>query len=79
MAESETPLSIIERAEKLNKETAEAEKRILEHRKVIEELETRRIMSGQSRVEPPKVVDLEKEANDRAQALLAGSGLKIKR
>lgn len=41
-------LSILERAEKLNKETKEAEERINSHRKAIEELETRRIMGGQS-------------------------------
>lgn len=41
-------LTILERAEKLNKETKEAEERILSHKKTIEELETRRIMGGQT-------------------------------
>lgn len=44
--EQSNTLTILERAEKLNKETKEAEARILEHRKQIEELETRRIMGG---------------------------------
>lgn len=43
---SENTLSILERAEKLNKETKDAEVRIAEHRKQIEELETRRILGG---------------------------------
>ena len=41
-------ISLIERAEKLNKETFEAEKRIAEHRKRIEEIETKRILGGQT-------------------------------
>lgn len=43
---SSDTISILERAEKLNKETQEAEQRMAGHRKQIEELETRRIMGG---------------------------------
>lgn len=43
---SNNTISILERAEKLNKETKEAEERMQGHRKQIEELETRRIMGG---------------------------------
>jgi len=43
---SNNTISILERAERLNKETQEAEARMAGHRKQIEELETRRIMGG---------------------------------
>ena len=46
--EQPSTLSIIERAEKLNVETKLAEQKIAEHRKIMEELETRRIMGGQT-------------------------------
>jgi hypothetical protein len=44
--QSNETISMLERAEKLHKETKEAEERIQNHRKAIEELETRRIMGG---------------------------------
>jgi hypothetical protein len=63
----ENTLSIIERAEKLNKETMEAEERINKARAEIMELETKRVMGGKSNVEPSPVVKEEtpKEYADR--------------
>lgn len=48
----EENLSVLERAEKIHKETLEAEARLKEHRAKIEEYETNRIMSGQSNIQP---------------------------
>lgn len=46
--QSNETISILERAEKLHKETLESEERIKQHRKAIEEIETRRVMGGGS-------------------------------
>jgi len=68
-------IGLLERAEKLNKETLEAEKRIAEHRRRIEEIETKRILGGQSNAgqvaktpEQLKAIESDKIASDIVNA-----------
>jgi len=67
----ENTLSIIERAEKLNQATAEAETRIAAHRATIEEMETKRIMGGQTTVQPTAEVKVE-TAKEYSEKVMTG-------
>jgi len=68
-------LSILERAEKLSKETKESEDRIVAHRKAIEELETRRVMGGETRAgsisKTPE--ELKKEESEKMASEIVGA------
>lgn len=65
----ESQLSIIERAEKLNKETKEAEERINKTKAEIMEIETRRIMAGKTTIEAAPQVKEETPAEYAARIL----------
>lgn len=69
--------SIIERAEKLNKETKEAEARILDHRKAIEEITARSMLAGRSNAGTNVVVDKEAEEKAKINAWLKNFGRQI--